>query len=152
MREEPADNLMAAISWPWYNCSYTMAAQPIKSLELHYTMTQFLIKEYRPYENCYQLILLNNTTPNIHSNQRALIRKKIKFPIPKLTLHWTFQASSIRFQVILPHTILAKNSRDSTQNCIVSEHFHSAYLKPVFDIFIKLSLQFLESPLPPKQC
>ena len=43
MREEPADNLMAAISWPWYNGSYTMAAQPIKSLELHYTMIPFLI-------------------------------------------------------------------------------------------------------------
>ena len=34
---------MAAISWPWYNCSYTMAAQPIKSLELHYTMIQFFL-------------------------------------------------------------------------------------------------------------
>ena len=43
VREEPADNLMAAISWPWCNCSYTMAAKPIKSLELHYTMIQFLI-------------------------------------------------------------------------------------------------------------
>ena len=48
VREKPADNLMAAISWPWYNGSCTMAAQPIKSLELHYTMIQFLIKEYRP--------------------------------------------------------------------------------------------------------
>ena len=35
---------MVAISRPWYNCSYTMAAKPIKSLELHYTMMQFLIK------------------------------------------------------------------------------------------------------------
>ena len=34
---------MVAISWPWYNGSYTMAAKPIKSLELHYTMIQFLI-------------------------------------------------------------------------------------------------------------
>ena len=34
---------MAAISRPWYNGSYTMAAKPIKSLELHYTMIQFLI-------------------------------------------------------------------------------------------------------------
>ena len=37
----------------------------------------------------------------------------------------------------------------ATQNSIVSEHLHSPYLKPVFNIFIKLSLQFLESPLPP---
>ena len=27
----------------WYNGSYTMAAKPIKSLELHYTMIQLLI-------------------------------------------------------------------------------------------------------------
>ena len=41
--EQPADNLMVAISQPWYNGSHTMAAKPIKSLELHYTMIQFLI-------------------------------------------------------------------------------------------------------------
>ena len=29
--------------WAWYNGSYTMATKPIKFLELHYTMTQFLI-------------------------------------------------------------------------------------------------------------
>ena len=43
VQERPEGNLMAAISRPWYNCSYTMAAKPIKSLELHYTMMQFLI-------------------------------------------------------------------------------------------------------------
>ena len=44
LQEQPADNLMVAISRPWYNGSYTMAAaKPIKSLELHYTMIQFLI-------------------------------------------------------------------------------------------------------------
>ena len=32
------DNLMPAISWAWYNGSYTMSAKSIKSLELHYTM------------------------------------------------------------------------------------------------------------------
>ena len=37
------DKLMVAISRPWYNGSYTMAAKPIKTLELHYTMIQFLI-------------------------------------------------------------------------------------------------------------
>ena len=36
---------MGAISRPWYNGSDTMAAKPIKSLELHYTMIQFLIKK-----------------------------------------------------------------------------------------------------------
>ena len=34
---------MGAISRPWYNGSYTMAAKPIKSLELHYTMIEFVI-------------------------------------------------------------------------------------------------------------
>ena len=43
VQEQPADNSMVAISRPWYNGSYTMAAKPIKSLELHYTMIQFLI-------------------------------------------------------------------------------------------------------------
>ena len=37
---------MVAISQPWYNGSYTMAAKPIKTLELHYTMIQFLINRY----------------------------------------------------------------------------------------------------------
>ena len=31
------------ICWAWYNGSYTMATKPIKFLELHYTMTKFLI-------------------------------------------------------------------------------------------------------------
>ena len=34
---------MVATSRPWYNGSYTMAVKPIKSLELYYTMIQFLI-------------------------------------------------------------------------------------------------------------
>ena len=44
LQEQSEDNLMVAISRAWYNGSYTMAAKPIKSLELHYTMIQFLIK------------------------------------------------------------------------------------------------------------
>ena len=35
---------MVAISRAWYNGSYTMPAQPIKSPEMHYTMILFLIK------------------------------------------------------------------------------------------------------------
>ena len=37
---------MVAISRPWYNGSYTMAAKPMKTLELHYTMIQILINIY----------------------------------------------------------------------------------------------------------
>ena len=41
--EQPERNLIDAISRVWYNGSYTIAAKPIKTLELHYTMIQFLI-------------------------------------------------------------------------------------------------------------
>ena len=44
LKGQTEDNLMVAFSWAWDNGSYTMAAKPIKSLELHYTMIQFLIK------------------------------------------------------------------------------------------------------------
>ena len=43
LQEQLESNLMVAISRPWYNGSYATAAKPIKSLELHYTMIQFLI-------------------------------------------------------------------------------------------------------------
>ena len=43
LQEQQEDNLMVASSRAWYNGSYTMAAKPIKSMELHYTMIQFLI-------------------------------------------------------------------------------------------------------------
>ena len=38
LQEQPEDNFLVAMFWAWYNCSYSMAAKPIKSLELHYTM------------------------------------------------------------------------------------------------------------------
>ena len=44
--EQPEGNLMDAISRVWYNGSYTIAAKPTKTLELHYTMIQFLINIY----------------------------------------------------------------------------------------------------------
>ena len=44
--EQPEGNLMEAISRVWYNGSYTTAAKPIKTLELHYTMIQVLINIY----------------------------------------------------------------------------------------------------------
>ena len=43
LQEQPEDNLVVAFSWAWYNGSYTMAAKPIKSLELHYTVIRFSI-------------------------------------------------------------------------------------------------------------
>ena len=44
--EQPEGNLMDAISQVWYNGSYTIASKPINTLELHYTMIQFLIKTH----------------------------------------------------------------------------------------------------------
>ena len=44
LQEQADDNLMVAISQAWYNGSYTMATKLIKSLELHYTIIQFLIR------------------------------------------------------------------------------------------------------------
>ena len=43
VQEQPEDNFMVAISRAWYNGSYTIVAKPIKSLQLHYTLIQFLI-------------------------------------------------------------------------------------------------------------
>ena len=42
-QKQPEHSLMVAISRAWYNGSYTMATKPIKSLEMHYAMIQFLI-------------------------------------------------------------------------------------------------------------
>ena len=39
---------MDASSRVWYNDSYTIATKPIRTLELHYTMIQFLINVYIP--------------------------------------------------------------------------------------------------------
>ena len=43
LQEQPEDNLMVAMSQTWCNGTYTMAAKPIKSLELQYAMIQFLL-------------------------------------------------------------------------------------------------------------
>ena len=40
---ETAQYAIVAISREWYNGSYTMAAKPVKSLELRDTMIQFLL-------------------------------------------------------------------------------------------------------------
>ena len=45
----PKSRVHLHICCAWYNGSYTMATKPIKFLELHYTMTQFLIVKYIKY-------------------------------------------------------------------------------------------------------
>ena len=55
LQEQGEDNLMVAFSRAWYNGSYTIAAKPIKSLELHYTMIQFLIITFIPFLIAYDI-------------------------------------------------------------------------------------------------
>ena len=72
VQEQPEDNLMVAISRPWYNCSYTMAAKPIKSLELHYTMIQFLIKSNIP--GIFHGLAAMVYEPLYHAQEKATIK------------------------------------------------------------------------------
>ena len=46
LQELPEDDLMAVIPWAWYNGWYTMAAEPIKSMELHFPIIMFLIAKF----------------------------------------------------------------------------------------------------------
>ena len=43
LQEQPEDNLMIAISRAWYNGSCTMAAKPIKSLQMHYIISDLVL-------------------------------------------------------------------------------------------------------------
>ena len=65
-------NLMLSISRAWYNGSYTMAAKPIKSLELHYTMIQFLIISNIPF--CSRDIQVFKIRKLRHKLNRILIK------------------------------------------------------------------------------
>ena len=53
-----ADAYTYHICRAWYNGSYTMATKPIKFLELHYTMTQFLKKYTSTYTYTYTYICI----------------------------------------------------------------------------------------------
>ena len=43
LQEQPEDNLLVSTSQAWGNGSYVIAAKPIKSMELDYTMIEFEI-------------------------------------------------------------------------------------------------------------
>ena len=59
---------MVAISQLWYNGSYTIAAKPIKTLESHYTMIQFLINIcYSPAGRS----VLGKTVPDVLDTARG---------------------------------------------------------------------------------
>ena len=71
LKEKPEDNLMVTFSQAWYNGSYTMAAKPIKSLELHYTMIQFLImRKYKTPFNfrCCRHPQSRKRSPSLHAS------------------------------------------------------------------------------------
>ena len=78
VQERPEGNLMVAISRPWYNGSYTMAAKPIKSLELHYTMIQFLIIGIIPQ--------FDHVIPFLVKSHRLPVKFRIDFKILLLVL------------------------------------------------------------------
>ena len=61
LQKQPEDNLMVAIFRAWNNGSYIMVAKPIKSLELHRTNVQFLLKIDIVYCNNLILIALFHT-------------------------------------------------------------------------------------------
>ena len=60
--EQPEGNFMNAISRVRYNGSYTIAAKPIKTLELHYLMIQFLIIIVIPGISLYRGSLYRGST------------------------------------------------------------------------------------------
>ena len=68
--EQPEGNLMDAISRVWYNGSYTIAAKPIKTLKLHYTMIQFLIMFI--YSTRARGIIVNYNPSNIFARARLV--------------------------------------------------------------------------------
>ena len=67
---------MVAISQLWYNGSYTIAAKPIKTLESHYTMIQFLINN--------NSLHLARKYAQIFVRGRYLFREANSFPRAKL--------------------------------------------------------------------
>ena len=63
---------------------------------------------------------------------------------------WTTQQHVGRLLATNRTSILAKNSRDSTQNWIVSENFHSAYILSHSSTFLLSCLcNFWKAPFPP---
>ena len=49
--EQPEGNLIDTFSRVWFNGSPTIAAKPIKTLKLHYTMIQLFLKANIPMRN-----------------------------------------------------------------------------------------------------
>ena len=64
---------MAAISWAWYNGSYTVAAKPIKSLELHYTTIQGLILLFMFYLPLSNRLLISNKSSLVHPLENSSV-------------------------------------------------------------------------------
>ena len=94
-----ADTYTYHICRAWYNGSYTMATKPIKFLELHYTMTQFLINIYIHYgyqissifigspDTGYQLLYLHYQmwSINASANKESWIKSFLRNRRPSLT-------------------------------------------------------------------
>ena len=91
LQKQPEHSSMVAISWAWYNGSYTMAAKPIKSLEMHKTMIQFLIKK------------IDHSDPG---GSRPPVSSVVDLPVAMLTpcthhqskIHREFKVSNFQYQ------------------------------------------------------
>ena len=102
LQEQPEDNLMVAIPLAWYNNdSYTMAIEPIKYLELHFKMIQFLIKPYISAKNCFEQkmeILSNFWNYYYYYSSNSL--KCQPSPTPKPRPLWVRGRRRLTFQTI----------------------------------------------------
>ena len=71
---------MDAISGVWYNGSYTIVAKPIKTLELHYTTIQLVIKQLLDEVFVISRIIKTkyrrHTDPNGRYDQNEIKRNK----------------------------------------------------------------------------
>ena len=155
---------MVAISRPWYNCSYTMAAKPIKSLELHYTMMQFLIIIYSHYP-----VFPYGGSP-ICSQVEYIV--KVKEPWPVCISHSTCKSCDL-FKDLIAQYYPGGGGGTWVQFCWVcaaglSEPLphYSLFLWPVIDPILvtfwenvifaiptkSLSIYFFSYPKNPKMC
>ena len=91
LQEHWEDNLMVSISRAWYNGSYTMAAKPIKSFELHYTMIQFLINVYMfislKVSAQWRQTVWRRLEQNLHTSKKICVHDQISTAM-FINIHW----------------------------------------------------------------
>ena len=106
--EQPEGNLMDAISRVWYNGSYTIADKPIKTLELHHTMIQFLIIVYITQVNSAfrALWLVNSEVISKYYSPPTSLRERFLNLRPLVTHKITFWSANYSACVVYTKTII----------------------------------------------